>query len=143
MDELPLTDPACYEHWMDEQVRFCDTDLVGHVNNVAFAAYVESGRVAYAWQLLADAGLDAGLTLRHLEIDYLQELHYPARLRVGSCLLAVGHTSLTVGTGVFAEERCVATGRSVLVAVGPDGAVPLGERTRATLLEQVTAPAGR
>ena len=143
METPTLTDPAGYEHWLDEQVRFSDTDLVGHVNNVALAAMIESGRVAFAWELLAETGHDAGAALRHIEIDYLQELHYPARLRVGSRLLAVGRTSLTVGTAVFDGERCVATARSVLVAVGPEGALALGEHAREALLARVTPSADR
>ena len=137
MDEPDLTDPATYDHWVDEQVRFSDTDLVGHVNNVAIAAYVESGRVAYAGGLLAASGAGAGagygLTLRRVEIDYLSELHYPAQLRIGSRLLAIGRTSLTVGTGVFLGERCAATARGVLVAVDAQGAVPIADEARRVL----------
>lgn len=130
MSEPDLTDSRTHDHWVTEHVRFSDTDLVGHVNNVAIAAFVESGRVAFASGLLAATGQRQGLTLRRVEIDYLSELHYPAQLDVGSCLLAIGRTSLTVGTGVFAGDRCAATARAVLVAVGPDGPVPLGDQAR-------------
>jgi acyl-CoA thioester hydrolase len=133
MSEPDLTDPDVYDHWVAEQVRFSDTDLVGHVNNVAIAAYVESGRVAFAGGLLAAAEVQVGLTLRRVEIDYRSELHYPAQLDVGSCLLAIGRTSLTVGTGVFVAGRCAATARGVLVAVGPDGPVPLPDEARRIL----------
>jgi acyl-CoA thioester hydrolase len=133
MSEPDLTDAGIYDHWVGEQVRFSDTDLVGHVNNVAIAAYVETGRVAFAGGLLAAAALRVGLTLRRVEIDYRSELHYPAQLDVGSCLLAIGRTSLTVGTGVFVDGRCAATARGVLVAVGPDGPVPLPDEARRVL----------
>ncbi len=139
MSEPDLTDAGTYRHWVTEQVRFSDTDLVGHVNNVAIAAYVESGRVAFAGSLLAAAGQRTGMTLRRVEIDYLSELHYPAELVVGSCLLAIGRTSLTVGTGVFAGERCAATARAVLVAVGPDGPVPLAAEARRVLEARLPA----
>jgi acyl-CoA thioester hydrolase len=143
MSDVDLTDPATYEHWVDERVRFSDTDLVGHVNNVGIAAYVESGRVAYASALMRpvhDAGL--AVTLRRVEIDYLAELHYPAALQVGSRLLTLGRTSLTVGTGVFDGRRCVATSRGVLVAVGPDGPAPIDGETRREL-EAALAPPHR
>lgn len=140
MTEPDLTDPRRYAHWIDERVRFSDTDAVGHVNNVAYAAYVESGRVAYAFDLAARVG-DAGLTsmvLRRLEVDYVGEAHYPAELRVGSRLLHVGRTSFVVGTGVFVGDRCVATARSVLVVVGADGAAPIPDDAR-PMLEQELA----
>lgn len=142
MDEPDLTDAAAYDHWVDERVRFSDTDLVGHVNNVAIAAFVESGRVAFAGGLLAAVGGGYGLTLRRVEIDYLRELHYPASLQVGSRLLAVGRTSLTVGSGVFDGDRCVATGRGVLVAVADNGPVPLGDEARRHLHGHLPSSAG-
>lgn len=139
MTDPDLTDPTRYDHWVDEHVRFSDTDAVGHVNNVAFAAYVESGRVAYAFDLAARVG-DAGFTsmvLRRLELDYVSEAHYPAALRVGSRLLHVGRTSFAIGSGVFVGERCVATARSVLVVVGPDGPTPISDDARPWLEEEL------
>jgi acyl-CoA thioester hydrolase len=139
LTEPDLTDPGRYDHWIAEHVRFSDTDAVGHVNNVAFTAYVESGRVAYAFDL-ADRIGDVGLTsmvLRRLEVDYLSEAHYPADLRVGSRLLRVGRTSLVVGTAVFVGERCLCTARSVLVVVGPDGAAPVPDAARPLLDEEL------
>lgn len=139
MTEPEPTDPARYVHWMDEHVRFSDTDAVGHVNNVALAAYVESGRVGFAFDLAARVG-DAGLTamvLRRLEVDFLSEAHYPADVRVGSRLLHVGRTSLVVGTGVFVGDRCVCTARSVLVVVGDDGPAPIPDGARPLLDEEL------
>jgi acyl-CoA thioester hydrolase len=134
MPEQTPTDPAAYRHWVAERVRFCDTDAMGHVNNVSVAAHIESGRVAYAFDLLArlDAG-DRNIILRRLEVDYLSEIRYPTELQVGSRLAAVGRTSFTVDTAVFRGETCVATGRSVLVVLGPDGPTPIEGRGRAAL----------
>lgn len=143
MADIDLTAAAGFAHWIDERVRFSDTDLVGHVNNVAIASYVESGRVAFASGLLRPAhGAGVAMTLRRVEIDYLAELHYPAALRVGSRLLALGRTSLTVGTAVFDGRRCVATSRGVLVALGPDGPAPIGGEVRRDLEGELPAPGG-
>jgi acyl-CoA thioester hydrolase len=132
-------DPRSYPHQVQELVRFSDTDALGHVNNVALTAMVESGRVAFTLDLLARAGARAeddavaGLVLVHLEIDFVAELHYPASVTVGSRLLAIGRTSLTVGTGVFVGDRCIATSRGVLVVVGPDGPQPITGELRTAL----------
>lgn len=133
MSDPDPTSPAAYGHWVREHVRFSDTDLVGHVNNVSFASYVETGRVAFVGHCFASVGGPGMVTLRRLEIDYRSELHYPAELDVGSRLLAIGRTSFTVGTGVFVGDRCAATAAAVMVAVGPDGAVPLTGPTRSAL----------
>jgi acyl-CoA thioester hydrolase len=143
MNEPAPTDPAAYGHWVDERVRFCDTDAMGHVNNVSVAAQIESGRVAYSFDLLArlDTG-DRNIILRRLEVDYLSEVRYPSELRVGSRLSAVGRTSFTVDTGVFRDGTCVATGRSVLVVLGPDGPTPIEGRGRAALEAELTGQRG-
>lgn len=94
---------------------------MGHVNNVAYAALIESGRVGFGTDLMAEADTPPRFILRRIEIDYRAELTYPAAVRVGSCVLRVGRTSFTVGTGVFADGRCVATAESVLVLLGEDG----------------------
>ena len=137
MPEASPTDPAAYDHWITERVRFCDTDAMGHVNNVSLAAHIESGRVAYSFDLLARlarlADEERSIILRRLEVDYLRELRFPAQLQVGSRLAAVGRTSFTVETAVFRDEVCVATSRGVLVVVGPDGPTPIEGEGRATL----------
>lgn len=123
MAGLDLTDPQVYGHWVTEHVRFSDTDAMGHVNNVAIAAYIESGRVAHGFDLLRDLRTDDGMViLRRAAIDYLDELHYPGAVRVGTTLLRVGTTSYTTGSGVFEGDRCVATAESVLVHADADGA---------------------
>lgn len=133
MSGIDLTDVGGHPHWVEESVRFSDTDLVGHVNNVAYAAYVESGRVAYGMALAQEAFEDPGrlkVVLRKVEIDFLAEAFFPGRLRVGSRLVGLGRTSYTIGTGVFDGDRCVATSVGVLVAVGPDGPAPIEGRAR-------------
>lgn len=133
MTATDLSDPHSFEHWVDEVIRFSDSDLVGHVNNVAYAAYVESGRVAFGMGLATSAfapDTRVQVVLRRVEIDFLAEAHYPGALRVGSRLVALGRTSFTVGSGVFRGDRCLATSRGVLVVVGPDGPAAIEGRAR-------------
>jgi len=111
-----LTRRDLYQFWVRESVRFSDTDMVGHVNNVAFAAYCESGRVS----LLHLTGLPAwpagfGLVVARLEIDYRREVRWPSVIEVGTHLLKVGTKSFTVGQGLFTSDYCAATARAVVV----------------------------
>ena len=38
-------------HHTELQMRFSDTDALGHVNNIAFASYAETGRVDFLKRL--------------------------------------------------------------------------------------------
>ena len=137
------TDPAAYRYWVPEIVRFADLDLIGHVNNKAYATYAESGRAAF----LRHTGLWRMDAVRHsvivrLEIDYRRELHYPAELRIGVRTLHIGRRSFTLGLGIFHGETCAATVVTVFARI--DGhsrrAVELDDAERAVLAEHLVAP---
>jgi acyl-CoA thioester hydrolase len=111
----PPTDPGAFDHWIADTVRFSDQDAVGHINNVAVAAYVESGRVAFGHRLREAKDPAAGFVLAHLAIDYRAQAHYPGEVRVGTRLVRIGRTSFTVEHGVFKDGTCIATAEGVLV----------------------------
>lgn len=72
-------------------VRFGDTDRFGHVNNAAFATYVESARIALITGLGYPLG---GMILAHLAIDYRRQLQVGDPLVVLSRAAAIGRTSI-------------------------------------------------
>jgi len=116
-----MTEPdfrARYPHWTTVTVRFSDQDATGHVNNVAFAAYVEAGRVAFGWDhtrpLLAD-GQD--LFMANVSIAYRRQLRYPGAVEVGTGILKLGRSSITLGCGIFRDGALVADAESVVVLV--------------------------
>jgi acyl-CoA thioester hydrolase len=133
-----------YRIWGTETVRFADTDAIGHVNTVSFAAYLETGRTTFARACGLPVGLQRGglqpggqhIVLARVEIDYRAEVHWPAGLDLGSAVVRLGRSSITLIQGVFIGERCVATGREVLVLVDTASGrpTPLPESVRARLL---------
>ncbi len=111
-----LTDRASFGHWTGVTIRFSDEDNLGHVNNVAIAAYVEAGRTMLIHRfLLREKYPDLNYVLVHVEIDYLAEFRYPGIVDVGARVERVGTKSFATGYGLFSGEKCVATARSVNV----------------------------
>src|SRR3546814_8087397 len=53
--------------------------------------------------------------IARFEIDYRREVAYPADLRVGVRVLAIGNSSFQIGVGIFSGETCVATARNAIV----------------------------
>jgi len=133
-----VTRRETYRIWGKEHVRYADTDAQGHVNNVSFAAYLETGRTVLAQACGLPIGLHNGThtVLARVEIDYRAELHWPASLDLGSAVVRIGRSSVTVIQGVFHGDLCVATGREVLVMVetATGRPAPLPEELRARLL---------
>ena len=131
--DIAVTDPATYRHWVEDVVRYSDTDASGHVNNVAYAAFVESGRVTFARNSGIDRSAGEGWILGRLAIDYRAEAFFPGRVRIGSRVAKLGNKSFTLASAVFMDERCLATAVSVLVFRRNGAAEPIPAHIRAQL----------
>ena len=134
-----LTDPASYRFWTTDRVRFSDQDGSGHINNVAYAAYVETGRIAFL-QEMAAAGQpeDGTLIIVRLAIDYHRESHYPGEVRIGARIIRVGEKSCIVACGVFKDGACIATAECVMAFLRDGRAVRPTEPTRRRLAQLLT-----
>jgi acyl-CoA thioester hydrolase len=93
--------------------------MLGHVNNAVFAEFCEAGRV----ELLDAAGgarsAEHAVVVVRVVVNFLQELHYPGSISIGSAVTAVGNTSFTIVQGFFQRETCVGTTEAVCVTIDP------------------------
>ena len=138
--DIDLTDRASFSYWYQEKLRFSDTDMLGHINNVAFAALFEGGRVNYTRNgVVTNMPRDVLVVMRRIEIDYRGELHWPAEVNIGSRLLRIGTTSFTVGSAIFDGERCAATSTTTLVVIDRKmrRSVAIPQAVRAGMLKHV------
>jgi acyl-CoA thioester hydrolase len=115
-----------YVYAKTETLRVSDTDLIGHINNVAFVALCETGRSYF----LFDSGIaqlmgGAHLVVARIEIDYRRELHWPASVDVTTAVEHIGRTSFTLANAIFDGDLCAATARTVLVMIGKEERRPL------------------
>ncbi|MFM9939154.1 MAG: acyl-CoA thioesterase [Hyphomicrobiaceae bacterium] len=118
-----LTKRGTFRLFTPVTIRFSDTDALGHVNNVATAAYVESARCEIFYKLMREGGLDSrgsgdehiDFVLARVAIDYRKEYFYPGTVEVGVRFIRLGNRSITTGYGVFIGDTCHATAESVNV----------------------------
>ncbi len=131
-----LTRRDTYTIFEPEKIRFSDTDMIGHVNNVAFAALLESGRTAFG-QANLFPHMPAGMlvVMARVEIDYRRELHWPLTVDVGTRIIAVGRASYVMGQGIFRGDTCATTGRTTLVMISRETrrSAPMPDAYRAVL----------
>jgi acyl-CoA thioester hydrolase len=116
VEQPDLTKPGLYSRWTKDIVRYGDTDRQGHVNNAVFATFLESGRVAILHapdKPLAPPG--ASFVIARLVLDFRAEIQWPGAVDIGSLVLRVGTSSVTLGQGIFVGNRCVATAETVIV----------------------------
>jgi acyl-CoA thioesterase FadM len=81
---------------------------------------------------------ESGAVLAHLSIDYRQELFFPGTVDIGSRVGRIGRSSYMVGTGVFVDERCIATATGVIVTISSGHPAPIPPNTRQRLTELLT-----
>jgi len=115
LPDIDLKDAATFDWWTDVSIRFSDQDPNLHVNNTAFAVYAEAGRVDYLNAMRRHLGIEPRSALASVQISYVNQLHYPGNVRVGTRLLRLGNKSYALGQGLFAGDTIVATSEAVLV----------------------------
>lgn len=122
-DKSISREAEAYDHWTTVTLRYSDQDAMGHINNVAVAAYFEAGRLGLFAHLFAGAtSVASGMVLARLTIDYLAEMHFRGAdptVRVGGRLARVGGRSITTHYAAFQDERACAVSESVNVFFDP------------------------
>jgi acyl-CoA thioester hydrolase len=126
-----------------QQLRFRDTDRLGHVNNAVYAEMFEAGRV----EILVPLGLLSGphaVVIARLEIDYLREMNWPGEVRIETGVARIGTKSLHMRQRLVVAGEETARSRSVLaiVDVATRRAVPIHDGWRAILAQWQVPDAG-
>jgi acyl-CoA thioester hydrolase len=99
-------------HRTNVQVRFGDTDALGHVNNASFASFAELARLDF---LNRFGGSVRSLILASLYIDFRRQVGFTDEVYVETRVEKLGTTSVTLGQTVFANGERAADVRSTVV----------------------------
>ena len=129
-----------FPHRYVVDVRFGDTDAMGHANNSRFLTYCESARIDY-WGAatgepmpLVTHGAQESLILADIRVSFRSPVYFGEVLTVESRIGRLGRTSftlehrLTAGESTVGHARLVATAEGVQVlydyAAGRPRAIP-------------------
>jgi acyl-CoA thioester hydrolase len=109
-----------FVHFISLPVQWGDMDSLGHVNNVIYFRYAESGRIAYFDTIGAASGLAGdgeGPILADIQCSFLGQVRYPAQLEIGTRTAKLGTKSFTIEAGIFlaGEDSPAATSKAVVV----------------------------
>ena len=105
-------------------VRFGDTDAMGHANNSRFLTYCESARIAY-WEAvtgepfaLATHGQQESMILAEIRVTFRAQAFFGEVLTVESRVGRIGRTSFTLEHRITAPSSPTGPARLVAVAEG-------------------------
>jgi len=99
------------------QLRFADTDALGHVNNANFLSYFEAARVIYFDTVMGDI-IDwkaKGIILARTEIDYRIPLFLKDKPVVHVRCSRIGTKSFVMSYVISEGDRVFAEGNTVMV----------------------------
>lgn len=115
--EIDLTKREAFDLFTPVTIRFSDTDKLGHVNNVAIAAYFEAARCEIYYRLMEEAKVASNIdfVLARVAINFKREFFYPGTVEVGSRFVRIGNRSVVTGYGLFIGSECHATAEAINV----------------------------
>jgi acyl-CoA thioester hydrolase len=113
---------AKFQFLTDIKIRYCETDMSGHVNNVSYLIYFEQGRVEYFDNLelgkkVLHEHADLMIVAADIACHYHSEAFFRETLTLGVRAAHLGNRSLDLEYYLLAKEknRLVATGRGTIV----------------------------
>jgi acyl-CoA thioester hydrolase len=117
---VDLTQRAPFRAWTRVTVRYNDLDPLGHVNNAAMAIFLEQARCELITPRLKVHGRHFDMVTASTNLEYLEELHYPGEVEIGTLATRIGTKSFALAHGVFQNGRCAGTGTVVMVVFDLD-----------------------
>ena len=133
---------ASYPVCIELQTRFQDMDINGHLNNVAFAALFESGRVLLNREVrpLTERAANERTMVAMVEINYLGEGNFPDPVTITSGIGRIGTSSWTIVQAMFQNGRAIASCDTVVVCRTDGQAKPLRAEMVAELEVKLVHP---
>lgn len=141
-----MTPKTTFTYYHPISVRYNDLDTQGHVNNAVYLTYLESARLGYyekvgIWR--RDSGMNTGMVVARIEIDYLAPIYLYQLIHVGVRLEHLGNKSFTLRFQIEAtsDNTILAQGKSVMVAydsqAGKSINMPMDWRKKLTQFEDL------
>ena len=117
------------------QVRYSDTDAMGHINNAIYHTYLEYCRIRFMAALNLPQREDdrrPPIIMARTEIDFLKPGFVDDNIAVSGWLSAVGNKSFTMKFHIRADERLLAraVGVQVWYDYVADRSVPIPDDVR-------------
>lgn len=133
MTKLKLED---FPYQTQDKVRYGDIDRQGHVNNIHFSEFLETGRVELLYHPEHPLHHEnSSFVIVQNNLSLLNEIHWPGTVEIGSGVVKLGNSSITFYQQLFQHGMVVAQAETVIVHVDNQThqSTPLSDHARAVL----------
>jgi acyl-CoA thioester hydrolase len=141
--------PLNKQHIFPIQLRFCDTDSLGHINNAVFLSFFEACRVDWLSHMKVASAMDSWnvlpIILARAEIDFLKQVYLEDQVEVRASITHIGNTSFQQVYDLLSPQRgLLARGRAVLVwfDIEKNQKAPIPEAARNFMQQYLTQDKG-
>ena len=111
-------DEIIYHNILHMQLRFCDADQFGHVNNSVYFQYYDTAKIHYMKTVCPQMDKKYAIVVVHIDADFLSQLHTDERVAVQTAVIHIGKKSFTLQQRLInlesKEVKC--TVKTVMVA---------------------------
>lgn len=93
--------PETFRTSLPIQIRFCDIDSMGHINNNIYLSYFDLGKTDY-FDLIKPKAIswtEGLVVVAHIEVDFLSPIYYKEKIVVETKITKLGEKS-----GVFLQQ---------------------------------------
>lgn len=107
--------PVPFRHSLELQTRFNDADMLGHLNNTVYLAFMDLGKTRYFTDVMG-GNVDwhhIDIVVVHIECDYFAPTFIDEPLAVATTVVSVGVHSFTLEQRIYntatGQIKCVGT----------------------------------
>ena len=133
----PATPTPAHTHHTPIQLRFSDTDALGHINNGSFVIYAETARLTFFNEIL---NASRSLILARIAVDFRQQIRFGDQVEVLTWIEKVGSASVTVMHQILANREVAGEARAVVVHFDYDAQLSRPWTTSARLALEAWTP---
>jgi acyl-CoA thioester hydrolase len=113
-----------FNYEVEMPVRFRDLDPMGHVNNAAYATYLEQARIEYVENVVEKPLLETGAVVALLELNFEHPIEYDDTVTVAVGVDELGTSSIPVTYEIRANGEVAATAETTMVLCDREAGEP-------------------
>ena len=104
---------------LEVQVRFSDTDAMGHISSGSYAAFAEVGRARFFEAIGEPRESIPWFVLGRLELDFLSEARFGQTITLDTRCVKLGQKSMTLEQLVHADGKLACRVGVVMIGFDP------------------------
>ena len=102
------------------QLRFCDADQFGHVNNSVYFQYYDTAKIHYMKTVCPQMDKKYAIVVVHIDADFLSQLHTDEHVAVQTAVTSSARQPKMTVPAMSAGASAIRTSRMMLRVVTPE-----------------------